>query len=263
MNNPNPFVPKGSLLEQQNKTRSRVKLWVFCIVAMNVLGLMALLMEGCKREQEAPAAPAVDTNVAPPMADTNAAPMTPDTNLPPATPPTTPTTPPPPPPVVTPTPPTPPAGTEYVVVHGDTLAKIAHKNGVTVKALEDANPGVQPTKLKVGQKLSLPAGATPAPSPTATPGTTDMGNVGELYTVKSGDTLTKIARAHGTTVKKIQAENNMTTTQIRVGQKLKLPAAAAAAPTAAPPETPATPMAPPVTTPPTPAPGPAGTPTGR
>ena len=51
MNNPNPFVPQGSLLEQKNKTRSRVKLAVFCVVAINVLGLTALLMQGCKREQ--------------------------------------------------------------------------------------------------------------------------------------------------------------------------------------------------------------------
>jgi LysM repeat protein len=44
------------------------------------------------------------------------------------------------------------------------------------------------------------------------------------YTVKSGDTLGKIARAHGTTFKKIMAMNDLKTTGIRVGQKLKLPA---------------------------------------
>jgi LysM repeat protein len=49
------------------------------------------------------------------------------------------------------------AGTEYVVVKGDSFAKIAKKNGVSVKAIEAANPGVAPTKLKVGQKLSIPA----------------------------------------------------------------------------------------------------------
>jgi len=47
--------------------------------------------------------------------------------------------------------------------------------------------------------------------------------------VKSGDTLSKIAKAHGTTVKAIQSENNLTTTAIKVGQKLKLPAKAGAA----------------------------------
>jgi len=46
---------------------------------------------------------------------------------------------------------------------------------------------------------------------------------------QSGDNLTKIAKTHGTTVKAIQAENNLTTTKINVGQKLKIPAKAAAA----------------------------------
>ena len=41
---------------------------------------------------------------------------------------------------------------------------------------------------------------------------------GETYTVKSGDTLTKIAKAHGTTVKAIKAENNLTTTTSKSGR---------------------------------------------
>ena len=216
MNNPNPFVPQGSLLEQKNKTRSRVKVAVFCVVAINVLGLTALLMQGCKREQtEAEnTQPVLDTNLAP-MADTNLPPAV-DTNLPPA-----------PPPMVSPAPPPPPpmAATEYVVIKGDTLSSIAKKFGVTIKALEAANPGVVPTKLQVGQKLSIPAPtASPtAPAPTGmVPGSATAGE--ELYTVKSGDTLSKIARTYGVTVKAIESENNLSTTQIKVGQKLKIPA---------------------------------------
>jgi LysM repeat protein len=77
---------------------------------------------------------------------------------------------------------------------------------------------------------------------------------GETYLVKSGDSLTKIAKAHGTTVKAIKAENNLNTDHIKVGQKLKIPAkveAAAAAPAPAP-----APVAPA----PAPAPVPASTP---
>ena len=53
-----------------------------------------------------------------------------------------------PPPMVVPPAVTEAAAAEYVVVKGDTLAKIAKKNGVTLKALKAANPGVEPTKLK-------------------------------------------------------------------------------------------------------------------
>jgi len=247
MNNPNPFVPQGSLLEQKNKTRSRVKVAVLCVVAINVLGLTALLMQGCKREQteDNNGQPTVDTNP-PPVMDTNPPPAV-ETNPPVA-----------PPSVVTPAPAPAPetAATEYIVVKGDSFSKIAKKFGVTVKAVEAANPGVEPTKLKLGQKLSIPAasGTTAAPAPAGMTTAAASGSE-ETYTVKSGDTLTKIAKANGTTVKAIESENNLTTTQIKVGQKLKIPAKAAAV-TPAPEPAPA--PAPAATTPaPAPAPAPA------
>ena len=156
-------------------------------------------------------------------------------------------------------PPVAPSGTEYVVVHGDTLAKIAKKNGVSLSALKAANPGVEPTKLKIGQKLAIPAGGT-APAASGASVAPDTGMGGETYTVKSGDSLTKIAKAHGTTVKAIKAENNLNTDHIKVGQKLKIPAKAEAA---APAPAPVAPAPAPVTATPPPAPAPAGTPSGQ
>jgi LysM repeat protein len=248
MNNPNPFVPKGSLLEQQSKRRSRMKLGVLCVLVVGVAGLTAMLIQGCKREQVETTPPPVDTNTV--VMDTNTPPME-TSNAPVA------------PPVVAPVPVPEVAGTEYVVVKGDSFAKIAKKHGVSVKAIEAANPGVAPTKLKVGQKLSIPGGA-PAPAMTGGTAATGSSMGGEAYTVKSGDTLTKIAKAHGTTVKAIRAENNLTTDHIKVGQKLKILAkteAAAPAPVSAP-VAPA-PMPEPSSTTPVPAPAPAGAPAGR
>ena len=43
------------------------------------------------------------------------------------------------------------------------------------------------------------------------------------YTVKSGDTLSKIALDYNTTVSAIQKANGMTTTRLNIGQKLKIP----------------------------------------
>jgi LysM repeat protein len=239
MNNPNPFVPKGSLLEQQSKRRSRMKLGVLCVLVVGVASLTAMLIQGCKREQvETVNQPPVDTNTV--VMDTNPPPLQPSN-----------------PPVVAPVVVPPPvyavAATEYVVVHGDTLGKIAKRHGLTLKALEAANPGVEPAKLKVGQKLSIPAssGGAAAPAMTGGPASTGSSLGEEAYTVKSGDSLTKIAKAHGTTVKAIKAENNLNTDHIKVGQKLKIPARSeAAAPVPAP-----APMPSPGT-----APAPAGTP---
>ncbi len=44
----------------------------------------------------------------------------------------------------------------YTVGSGDSLSKIARKFGVKVDAIEAENPGLDPTKLKVGQKVRIP-----------------------------------------------------------------------------------------------------------
>ena len=50
-----------------------------------------------------------------------------------------------------------PAARTCTVAAGDTLAGIARKHGVSLVALESANPGISPKKLHVGQSLNLPA----------------------------------------------------------------------------------------------------------
>jgi len=44
----------------------------------------------------------------------------------------------------------------HIVTTGETLAAIARKTGVSLTALQAANPGVTPKKLHVGQTLNLP-----------------------------------------------------------------------------------------------------------
>ncbi|HEU6448343.1 MAG TPA: LysM peptidoglycan-binding domain-containing protein [Verrucomicrobiae bacterium] len=248
---PNPFTPPNAMLEQQSKRRSHMKLGVFCVLAVTVTGLMAMLIQGCKRQSEEPAADNSEMTNMETTVDTNVAPMVEESNPPVVVPPVTQPS-----PVVTVPPvetqPIAAAGTEYVVVRGDTLGKIAKAHGVSVKALEAANPNVVPTKLKVGQKLTIPAGGTSTSSATSTAAPMDNSMGGEVtYTVKSGDTLTKIAKAKGVTVKAIEAANNLPSTKIYVGQKLKIPAGAApAASTMSAPAQPV-PVPTPVVTPPT------------
>jgi LysM repeat protein len=45
----------------------------------------------------------------------------------------------------------------HTVTTGETLASIARKQGISLAALEAANPGVNPKKLKAGQVLNLPS----------------------------------------------------------------------------------------------------------
>jgi len=49
-----------------------------------------------------------------------------------------------------------PAGPgEYVVVKGDTLGSIAKKSGISLKAIQDLNPDVNPNRLQINQRLKV------------------------------------------------------------------------------------------------------------
>jgi LysM repeat protein len=45
---------------------------------------------------------------------------------------------------------------EYVIQKGDSAAKMAQQFGITVSGLLEANPGLDPRRLKVGQRILIP-----------------------------------------------------------------------------------------------------------
>jgi LysM repeat protein len=231
MNTPNPLVPKGSKLEQKSNARSRVKLAVFFVLTIHVVGLMALLVQGCRPEEqpvvepiEAPVIPDF-APVAIPEVDTNEV-LLPVPALPPEESyasdefPTAPSEVSPmelavEEPITT----APAAVQQYAIQKGDTYYSIGKAYGVSMQAIKDANPGVDPTRLQVGQVITVPPTA-PAMTDTVTP--TASGEI--IYTVVSGDNLSTIARKYGTTWQAIQDFNSLPTTAIKVGQKLRIPA---------------------------------------
>ncbi len=103
----------------------------------------------------------------------------------------------------------------YTVKTGDTLYSIAKKYNVSVNALKTLN-NLSTNTLRVGQKLKIPAQETTTPSAPTTPST-------NTYTVKRGDTLYGIARDNNTTVDTLKSLNNLTTTNLSIGQTIKLP----------------------------------------
>ncbi len=144
----------------------------------------------------------------------------------------------------------------YVVAKGDSLSTIAKRFGVSARELADLNQIKDFNKIRLGQKLILPAYAhavKPLPvadhkppagpkAPAVAPLTVGAGGA---YVVQPGDALEKIARKQGTTVKALREANKLSGDTIRVGQKLVIPGASAAAPTmATAPVTPAVPQVP-------------------
>ncbi len=134
------------------------------------------------------------------------------------------------------------SASEYKVQKGDIAFILAKKHNVTLKELQAANPNVDLKKLKVGATLQIPAPGAAAEAKAAkaagtatdaaAPAEAASGD-GSVYHVKGGDSLGKIAKRHGTTVKAIRQLNGLSNDNIRVGQKLKLPAKSAAAAAAA------------------------------
>ncbi len=234
----------------------RTPVVVALVAALHVGALGAFLfIQGCvTRTVSTP--PERATLPPPPEPETPPRPEPPEFTLPPRT------TAPRPTPAPAPLMPTPEPGPTYTVQAGDSLSRIAQRHGVTADEIAQLNQITNRNMIRVGQKLVLPEHArarTPAPTPAPTPAldapaAPDDAPAGTTV-VRPGDTLTHIARRHGTTVAALREANNLTSDLIRVGQTLKLPGAAdAPEPRATPRPAEPRPDAPEVTPPPDPIP---------
>ena len=129
-----------------------------------------------------------------------------------------------------------PETTTYIVQRGDYLAKISKKYNVTIASIRRLNPQIKNDVIRIGQKIKLPGkidvGEQKVPevakaAPAAKPAREYKPYTGETkeYVVKSGDTLGAIAYGNGITIRQLKELNGLSSNTIRVGQKLKLPAA--------------------------------------
>lgn len=99
----------------------------------------------------------------------------------------------------------------YIVQKGDSLYKIANRLGTTVSELKRLN-NLTSDVLSIGQILRIPSQYI-----------TDDEN--EIYVVKPGDSLYKIANNYNTTVSELKNLNDLTSDTLSIGQLLKIPTA--------------------------------------
>ncbi len=112
-------------------------------------------------------------------------------------------------------------GCECVVQAGDTLSAIAARYGTTVQAIMAANGLRNPDYIYIGQKLVIPGCLPPAPPPPPVPPPPACGST---YVVQSGDTLSRIAAMHHTTVQAVAQANGLRYPYlIFPGQRLFIP----------------------------------------
>lgn len=124
----------------------------------------------------------------------------------------------------------------YKVKSGDTLYGISKQLNVTIAELQQWND-IEGNDIELGQELVyyIPSQETAQteepvvePSDPLVNRTSNTQNV--FYIVKSGDTLYEIARDHNMTVDQLQALNNISGSNLSIGQKLAVKKQASAAP---------------------------------
>ena len=94
----------------------------------------------------------------------------------------------------------------YVVKKGDSLWSIAKKYNMTVDELKSIN-NLKSNLLSINQRLKIK----------------ESDDNQNIYIVKKGDTLYKIANMYGTTVDNLKALNNLKSNNLSIGKKLIVP----------------------------------------
>lgn len=108
-----------------------------------------------------------------------------------------------------------PNGFFYTIRAGDTLYLLSQRFGVSVQAIINANPGINPNNLQIGQRICIP-GALPPPLPPCPNGF--------YYTIVPGDTLFLLAQRFNVTVQAIMMANpGIDPNNLRVGQIICIP----------------------------------------
>jgi LysM repeat protein len=180
----NPFgLPKVLLAEREARRRKQFRAGVYATLITATILIMGMLIQGCRTQQAPSAGAAIQPVVRPDLRTPRQA-----TN-----------------PLPTP------------MAQAETAAE---------------------TNWISPQSTSLPENVTlPEPGPTSVPQTVapnpeplpvkevhkaSAHQTRGIYVVKSGDTLSRIAKAHGTTVKALKTANHLSSDRIFVGEKLKL-----------------------------------------
>lgn len=108
----------------------------------------------------------------------------------------------------------------YVVKKGDTLQKIAKKNGLTLEELKRLN-SLSASRVKPGQRLlvKILAPANPEEKKESYPTLKEA----RYHIVKPGETLYSIALLYQVPLEKLKEANHLENNIIVVGQKLRIP----------------------------------------
>ena len=107
----------------------------------------------------------------------------------------------------------------YTVKAGDTLYRIAHNHGISLRTLLSVNGLSETSTIRPGQQLVVSGSAQ---ATTSYSSTQSVSSGAKTHTVKAGEGLWRIARTYGLSLEQLKALNGLTSNVIRVGQVLKV-----------------------------------------
>lgn len=113
---------------------------------------------------------------------------------------------------------------QYTVRPGDTLSAIANRNHLSMNVIRDINR-LKHDALQIGQVLSIPRPTGQGQSRELLHAVARSQPAPRSYRVRSGDSLWDIAKSQKVTVRDLQRWNNLSGSNLKVGQALFLQAA--------------------------------------
>ncbi|CCQ95398.1 Peptidoglycan-binding lysin domain protein [[Clostridium] ultunense Esp] len=105
----------------------------------------------------------------------------------------------------------------YTIRSGDTFFLLARRFNTTVEAIMRINPGVDPNRLQIGQRICIPGVMAPPAPPCPN---------GFLYTIRPGDTFFRLSQQFGVSVDAIiRANPGVDPNRLQIGQMICIPSA--------------------------------------
>ncbi len=102
----------------------------------------------------------------------------------------------------------------YTVKRGGRLSDVAKATGVPLSELERLNPRLKGKFLKAGTKVKVPVSKAKVEKTKTTY---------KVHTVKKGETLISIAKSYGVSIGEIKRANNLRSSRLLVGQRIRIP----------------------------------------